>query len=204
MATQQSYRQQLAAFERDLGNVLSKKAVAEKFIELHGETVIKAVIASAKAGIGPGNKPYPAYADSYKRELGMETYAGAEMFAKRLVAKAYKANARKPEKTRLRKALAAGNKLWLYLSGKMLDPKNFSWIVRENGRLFLVWTAPNEEVGVYAEVHNEGLPIGRGGPKKKREFMQFDTTLTMTAVVRGLDGAMRRLAEEFARQWGKR
>jgi hypothetical protein len=197
MATAHTYRQQLSQFEKDLGTVLSAKAIAEKFVELYGEAVIKAVINSAKAGIGPGDQPYPAYSDSYKAQLGMEKYAGAEMFAKRLVGKAYKALEGKSEKVRFRGSLAAGNKVWLYLTGKMLDPKNFAWVIRA-GKLFLVWTAPSAEVGVYAEVHNTG-------PKKmpKREWMHFDTTITMTAVVRGYEGSMRRLAEEFGRKWGR-
>jgi hypothetical protein len=214
--TQETYRQQLGDLERDLRTVLSPKAIAGKFVELHGPLVVKAVIASAKAGIGPGNSPYPAYSDSYKRQLGMELYAGAEMFAKRLVKKAYWASRTESwerhaagkktisEATSEKRALAAGNKLWLYLSGKMLDPKNFSWRVEPSGRLLLVWTAPSPQVGIYAEAHNSGLPLGKNGPKKKREWMHFDTTLTMTAVVRGYEAAMRRLAEDFAGQWGKR
>jgi len=154
-------------FVRDLEKAISPREVHKRFVDRYGSEVIRAVIQSAKMGMGPGDTPYPPYSDSYKKQIDRKQ----------------------------------GAKFWLVgLSEKpahMLDEKNFSWEIDESGDLWLVWTAPDEQTGIYAEVHNNGKPIGKGGPVKKREFMHFDTLKTLTTVVKAYEAAMEELVADF-------
>ena len=87
--------------------------------------------------------------------------------------------------------------IWLTLSGEMLKEQHFSWEVNPNGKTFLVWTAPDDNVGTYAEVHQEGLPLGRGGPRKKRTWLHFGNTANQTALFKALELALDKLVIEF-------
>lgn len=166
------YRRDLAKFERDLGAALDPKVINKRLIDRYGDEIIKAMIHSAHLGIGPGNKPYPAYSPQY--EAAKKSKQGDTL------------------RNWLRGLQRTGGK------GGMLDPKNFSWEIDARGGLWLVWTAPDEQTGIYAEVHNEGLPLGPGGPRKKREFMHFETTDTLRIVWAGYDKAMDEIAAEFS------
>lgn len=161
----------LSKWERDLHKALSPATIHQHFIDKYGDDVIGRVIESANTGVGPQNQPYPAYSPEYK-----------------------KLKERK-------QGTAFGN--WLRgisrtgTSGGMLDPNNFSWVI-ERGDLWLMWTAPDTKAGIYAEVHNKGLPIGRGGPVKRREFMHFETAMTNAAVRQAYEQAMDEIAAQFS------
>ena len=188
----------LPEFERDLLAVLTPATVHRRFVEKKGKIVIDRLIASAKAGIGPGNTKYAAYEESYKEHLGLRprTGRGGRWTPKR--AGAFLATG-KGGKGRLHKAIAAGNKLWLLLTGTMLAKTNFAWEQPQGTGLTLVWTAPDEQTGIYAEVHNYGAkPIGRGGPRKKREFMHFESSVTLRAVEEAYRQAIDELAAAFS------
>ena len=179
--------QGLDDFERDAQAFIEN--IASHFIDAFGDRVVEAVITAAKVGIGPGDKKYPAYSQSYKKQLGLKGGHSATMSRRYLKTGA-------GGKRRVEKAQAAGNKVFLTATGTMLDPSNFSWAT-DKGGVTLVWTAPSDEVGVYAAVHNDGLPIGRGGPRKKREFMHFEARLTWAAVEKALDESISDLARQF-------
>jgi hypothetical protein len=181
-------------FERDLLATVDPATIARQFVQAHGDETIRLVINAAKAGDGPDGSPYPPYAQSYRQQLSMSP---GEMFSKRLVRQSYDANAGRSEKARFRMALAAGNKAWLTLTGTMLNPANFSWQINPDGSLDLVWTAPNDECGVYAEVHNNGLPIGKGGPVKRREFMHFSSRLVTAALDSAIADTFERIVDKF-------
>lgn len=158
----------LKQFEKELIKATDNKRIYEKFIELHGDEVIRQVIAAAKLGIGPGDKPYPGYSESYKKQI-----------AKKGGRKYY-----------LRGIGSEGR------SGGSLDENNFSWEIRKD-RLWLVWKPPSKEAGIYMEVHNSGKPIGKGGPRKKREFMHFLASGTRAAVESGFQDALEAVAVDF-------
>lgn len=163
----------LREFERDLDEFLDQRTINKAFVEWHGDTVIRIVISQARLGIGPGDTRYPAYSEKYAAK-------------------------------KRKRGGTLGN--WLRgmghtgVAGGMLDPKNFSWRTTRNG-LWLVWTAPDERTGIYAEVHNEGLPLGPGGPRKKREFMHFDTRASGRAVFEAYQDTVDRLAAKFSAEW---
>jgi len=162
----------LKKFGRDLDAANDKAVIYKHFIEHHGDKVIKAVINAAHAGRGPQDKPYPAYAEKYKERKTKEQGSALGNW--------------------LRGIGKSGNK------GGMLDPGNFSWDIDSRGDLWLVWTAPDQKTGIYAEVHNKGLPIGRGGPVKQREFMHFEAILTEVAVKMAHRQTLDELAAQFS------
>ena len=164
----------LKDFERDLEAFCTPAKIAQRFIDLHGDRVIEAVITSAKAGLGPG-KPFPPHADSTAKGLGLHAKTGG-----------------KASWTR-----SGGKKNFLVQSGVMLDDKRFTWRIDRDG-ITLVWDSGGDaKLGTYAEVHNDGLPIGRGGPVKQREFMHFECTISWAAVEIGLGAAIEDLKGQF-------
>ena len=189
--------QGLSDFNRDLQAFLQPETIHRRFREKKGKAIIDSVVGSAKDGLGPGDAKYPDYEDSYKEQLGLRQRTGKAAMWSRKRAGAFLATG-KGGKARLHKAIAAGNKLWLWLTGVMLAKANFSWEEPKGDELTLKWTAPDEQVGIYAEVHNEGLPLGRNGPRKKREFMHFETTRTLAAVDAGYEQALRELTAQFS------
>ena len=150
---------------KDLRKVVDDKTIWKRFDKDHGKTVIQVVIGTAKAGIGPGNKKYPAWSKQYA---------------------AWK-----------KKKVGKFADIWLTLTGAMLAPKNFKWDAKSDGKMFLVWTAPSAKVGTYAEVHQEGLPLGPGGPKKKRTWLHFENRANFAAVFKALEMTMDKLVVEF-------
>lgn len=154
--------------EKALIEAVDSQRIYEKFIEIHGDEVIRQVVAAAKLGIGPGDKPYPGYSESYQKQIAKK---GGRKFFLRGIGKEGR-------------------------SGGSLDEKNFSWEIRKD-RLWLIWKAPNKEAGVYMEVHNSGKPIGKGGPRKKREFMHFEAGMTRAAVEKGFQEALEAIAVDF-------
>lgn len=158
----------LRDYERDMAAVLTPNVIARRLKKLYGGRILTAVLQMAKAGIGPDDAPYPPYSASYQKSLGM---AGS--------------------RTR-----SGAKKNFLVRSGDMLDRGNFDWTATNTG-LTLVWTQPNAKVGIYAEVHNDGLPIGRGGPTKRREFMHFEARASREAVNIGIARAWDDLIKQF-------
>lgn len=162
--------QGLEEFERDLDAYLTPEVIGERFIRDQGDEVRDALRLEAFAGNGPGGKRYPPYSKAYAR----------------------------------RKMKAQGSVLGNWLRGfggeqKMLDRRRFSWRINPAGsEIWLVWTAATARMGVYAEVHNSGKPIGRGGPVKKREWMHFDAPKTTKTVFAGMDQTLNNLAAEFS------
>jgi hypothetical protein len=154
---------------KELMKVVNRKTIHDRLSKGHGKEIINAVVGSAKAGVGPGNKKYPPYSKSYTRQLGLS-----------------------------RGRVKGGDiKNWLHLSGAMLEKGNFGWEVASDGKLFMVWTAPNDKVGTYAEVHQEGLPLGKNGPKKQRKWLHFETTASAKAVVKAYEATIGEMVLEF-------
>lgn len=158
----------LREFERDLNALLSTKTIHKHLAEHHGETVLDAVIGAAESGIGPGDKPYPAYSPEYDK---LKAKKGGGMW--------------------LRGIGRTGKR------GGMLDRKHFKYEVEADGSAALVWTAPDERMGIYAEVHQEGLPLGRGGPKKKRKWLHFEGRTSATALDQAYQATLDELAAQF-------
>lgn len=157
-------------FERDLDRCLSTKVINSHLRDRHEKEIVNAVIGSAKAGIGPGDRVYPGYSESYQKQIDR----------------------------------AGGAKLWLRGIGKggrqegMLDPEHFAIVVDAQGHAFLVWTAPDSRMGIYAEVHQEGLPIGRGGPRRERRWLHFENRANVNAVVKAYELTFNSLAAQFS------
>ena len=142
-----------ATFRRKLREVMGRvdacidrKTIGEAFERRFGDKLIEAVIQAAKDGIGPGRKPYPGYEPGYAKQVSK----------------------------------SGGQKPWLVGidsgTGKMLAKARFKYEYDADGTLWLVWRPDPSVPGmaVYGRVHNEGLPLGRGGPKKLRPWMHFD------------------------------
>lgn len=185
----------LKEFEARLQDQLDRRKIARKFITVAGKHVIDSVIASAKLGIGPNDAPYPPWSESYLKQLQAVDEGDAGQYSRVLARKFWQTG--KGGMQRAKKAAAAGMKQFLYLTGKMLDLKNFSWRVWQTGTLALEWRAPDTRTGIYAEVHNNGLPIGRGGPIKKRTFMHFTSSMTKRTVLMGFKMAIGQMAADF-------
>ncbi len=173
----------LKQFERDLDKFLSPDRIGAAFVERFGKVLIQQLIADAHVGTGPGNTRYPPYSAEHLKVKVRKQGGAAGNFL------------RGPSRTGRR--------------GGMLDAKRFGWKVNmrvgsSKGGAVLVWTAENAEMGIYAEVHNSGLPIGKGGPVKKREFMHFDTTAMQSIIAKGFEDTIDGLSAEFAQEWGGR
>lgn len=153
----------LKEFERDLDAVISQKALHETIRDTAsiGDTLIELIIESATLGDGPGNQPYPDYSDSYQKRV--DKAGGSKRF--------------------LRGIGREGRE------GGMLDPKRFSFEVEGNGTAFLVWKQENDTMGTYAEVHQLGLPLGRGGPQKQRMWLHFANQRNAASLVIAYDKA---------------
>ena len=155
-------------FGKDLDAMLSPKVIGDRLKARHTKTIAKAVVDSAHNGIGPQNVPYPAYSESYEKEI----------------------------------ARAGGPKQWLKgIAGAphMLDLTRFSISVSPKGRnIRFVWTAGSGTMFTIATVHNFGLPIGKGGPRKQREFMHFENTLNETTLTGAIEATMDSLAAQFS------
>ena len=140
-------------------DVADKKAIHKHLAAHYGDEIIETIIASAKAGVGPRNRQYRDYEPSYTKHLQREAAKG------------------KPHPHKLRSAGRTGR------AGGMLDPERFKWKISPSGRLFLIWTAAGQRMAIYGEVHQEGLALGKGGPRKKRKWMHVDSAETDRAVV---------------------
>ena len=99
-----------------------------------------------------------------------------------------------------KKKRQAGSMRWLRgigndgRSGGMLDPKNFSIMVSARGNAALVWHGPQE---TYPRVHQEGLPLGKNGPRKKRKWLHFDNPSNAAAVRLALGNTFKELVAQF-------
>lgn len=138
----------------------------QKVQEKHLPGIVNAIIGTAKAGIGPGNKPYPAYSESYKKQLGLAVRGGA-MTARKARSRALRSG------EGWQAAKRAGRKLWLVgVIGmdRMLDPGKFSWEL-QGPRLFLC-----HEGGVVPATHQGDRYGGKSHTKgdiPDRPFLHF-------------------------------
>ena len=128
----------------------------------YGAGIIEAVIASAAAGVGPDNRPYPEYSPEYAKRK--KKAGGPIRFLRGIES---------PGRT-----------------GGMLDPARFHFEIGAGGRLWLVWTSAGGKMDVYAEVHQLGLPLGKNGPRKQRMWLQVATARSSTAVFKGYQMAI--------------
>jgi hypothetical protein len=159
----------LDQFEQDLDEYMSTERIWQHFVEAKGDEIIRVVIAAAHAGIGEDGRGYTRYSPQYKA----------------------------------RKTKTQGSALGNWLRGLdrtgnvggMLDKSNFSWEIK-GGSLWLVWTAPDEQTGIYAEAHQKGL-----GNMPKRLWLHFSATQHIRAVETAFDQTIRELAAEFTAQW---
>ena len=165
------FTNQLHALERRLTAMLSKKVIHKHLVEHYGQEIINAIIGVAKSGIGPGDRPYQGYSESYKKQIAK--HGGRKLF--------------------LRSIGEQGRE------GGMLDPARFTYEISGDGRLWLVWSAANNRMGVYAEVHNKGLRIGPHGPSIKREWAHVESARANRAVVSAYNRTMNDLAAQVAR-----
>ena len=195
----------LTELMRDLEKFCSRKAIHEHLAEHNGETLIRVVISSAEAGIGPGNKPYPPYSESYAQQIGLRPRTGRSAGWSRKSAQSSLATG-KGGNARLHKAIGAGNKRWLRgvgntgQSGGMLDAANFRFETEESGALWLVWDGPADQA-VYARVH-QGSGTGEGGQDHTkgqippRPFLHFENSANIAALIT----AYRQTIEQMAAQ----
>jgi len=181
-------KEDIAKVGAGLNATLTTSNVSTRFVAAHGDPVIEQVVSSAKAGIGPDNRPYPPYSESYRKSLGLDT----EGYSHTLVRRAYK-GLKSPElkKYKISRLLGAGNKAWLTLTGAMLARGNWAWRI-EGGQLWLVWTAPDEQVGAYAEAHNFGSP-----KMPQREFVHVESAGSTKALEDGIEASINELVDEF-------
>jgi len=201
-----TFAAQFRDWSDDLDAFLSMRGIHQDLAANQAKkpTIAQAVIATAVSGRGPNGTPYPGYSESYKRQLGLvqKTGGGKSYAWSRKAASGYLATG-KGGKRRVHRAAAAGQKRWLRgiestgNKGGMLGVERFQIRVSPGGKAFLVWTAENPNMGVYAHVHNDGLPIGRNGPRKQREWMHLQSTLTATAVVAAYKRVVKARAAKF-------
>lgn len=170
----QRFQKDLQKYARGLESFLDADKVHKHATVRHAKEVINAVIATAKAGIGPDNQPYAEYSDSYKKQLGLAGEGGKMRSRKRRRAALKAGKGRKA-------ARRAGRKFWLVGGAKpdMLDRKRFSWLIQAK-RLFLIWTGP-----IYGPVH-QGTKYGGQSHTKghipERPWHHFDTQAAGAAV----------------------
>ena len=147
------------AWYRRTDAVFDPKVIHKHLVAHYGTEIIETIIASAKAGIGPKNRPFPDYAPSYKKRLAKLAEQG------------------KAHPNWLRSAGRPGR------TTGMLAQDNFSFRVSPKGRLFIVWRAADHQMGIYAEVHQEGLKIGAHGPRRKRRWMHIESAASDRVVL---------------------
>ena len=161
------FRLAMKHLEKRLYDTFDRRTIHRHLAKEHGKEIIEAVIAAAKLGIGPGNHRFRAYSPEYaKRKERTGGIDGRWM--------------RGPE----RSGRATG----------MLDPGNFDFRITADGRLYLVWTAADERMAIYAEVHQEGLKIGRHGPAIQRKWMHLQSSRARGAVIAAYRQTMQELA----------
>ena len=149
----------------------------QKVQEKHLPEIVNAIIGTVKVGIGPGNKPYPPYSESYKKQLGLAGHGGA-MTSRMARRRALRSGGGRQAARR------AGRKLWLVGGARpdMLDRKRFYWQIRlKSGKLFLCWAGL-----VYGPVH-QGKEYGGTGHTKNphfpaRPFLHFESPAAGAAV----------------------
>lgn len=165
-------RRDLRRFQRDLLKVVDRVTIARHFVQRHAKTVILAIIGSAVAGIGPGNKQYRRYAKAYAR----------------LIAKSG------TQKRWLRGIEVTGRE------GGMLDEGNFAGEWTPQGRLFITWTGADEAQKVYGPVH-QGTTRGGASHTKgyvpPRPFLHFENTRNTVAAMKATELTFDELVAQF-------
>jgi len=152
-------------FQRDLLKAVDSRTIHERLLKDQLKELVNALIGAAEAGIGPGNSNYAAYSEAYKKRI----------------------------------AKHGGQKRWLRgigrsgRSGGMLDPKNFSGEVDNQGRAFLVWTAPDSTAAIYGPVHQEGTD-----KMPQRKWHHFESTRSAAALLKAYRYTLDKLAAIFS------
>ena len=88
-------------------------------------------------------------------------------------------------------------KTFLSVVGTLLDTQRFS-LTAKGTTLTQKWEG-DDKLGIIATVHNDGLPIGRGGPVKQREFVHFESRNTLSKLWNAIELAAERVTREFNR-----
>lgn len=195
-------------FDR-LEKSIDKRRIAEYLRDKHGKEIIRLVIAHAKMGLGPDDAPYPPYSPAYAARFGKAAERAIRYNQGQYRDKSGKVIGRiKDWHNRVGadgETNTAGTKFPLRGIGRtgnaggMLDPANFSWEIDADNVLWLVWTASDERMAIYGEVHQDGLPLGRNGPRKQRKWMHLEWQAADEAVVKWVENAVDALVEEFNR-----
>jgi len=152
-------------FERDLLGAVDGKIIHKRLFRDWLKELVNAIVAAAEAGIGPGDSNYPAYSEAYNKRIAKQ----------------------------------GGQKRWLRgigrggRSGGMLAPKNFSGSVDNQGRAFLVWTAPDSTAAIYGAVHQEGTD-----KMPQRKWLHFESTRSAAALLKAYRSTLDKLAAMFS------
>lgn len=151
-------------------------SIAKDFVARADKTVTQAVQAAARAGLGPGDRPYPKYLPDKKGQTSA--------YEKKKRAAAGKASEFLwgLEDKRYKKGGAAGH---------MLDLRNFHWEKIDETTVQLVWQASGK-ASDYAEAHNEGI-----GNMPKREWMHLEANNTL----RIIDSLIKQIADDHTEQF---
>ena len=144
-----SFDSDLKGFQKQMERVTDPDYLHKRLIEKFEKEIVSTVISIAQTGRGPDGKEYPKYSEAYRK---------------------IKEQAKGGTKGRWLRGVGNTGK-----KGGMLDADNFSLDIERGGGIWLVYDAPDNKTDIRAHVHNDGLPIGRGGPKKVREFVGWYT-----------------------------
>ena len=204
MAKDRIFDRSFKAWSADIDAFMSNRGINQdlKANQEKAPSIARKVIATAISGRGPNGTPYPEYSESYKKALGLVSAdAGSAGFSKEAAGRFWATG--KGGKHRVQKATQAGMKRWLRgidntgNKGGMLGIERFSIEVNAKGRAWLVWTPADDDMATYARVHNFGLPIGKGGPRKQREWMHLQSVATATAVYNAYLRAIKERVAKF-------
>ncbi len=160
-------------FYDGIDTVTSQRAINKLMLKDHFKTLLAIIINTTKQGVGPGEKRYPRYSERYKK--WKQPFVGAPYW--------------------LRGKGRTGK------SGGMLDPGNFSSEVEQDGTGWIVWDAPDPRMAIYGEVHQEGLPLGRNGPRKQRKWLHFEHRNNTTALIKAYDATIVKIVAMFSAGW---
>lgn len=168
MTTPQEAKANNDALLARLEKVFVKRRIAQYIQERHGKEIINLIIGHAASGLGPSDAAYPKYSPKYDK----------------------------------RKAKTGGGRFLRGIgntgrSGGMLDPKNFTWETDPQGGLWLVWKAADARMAIYGAVHQEGLPLGKNGPRKHRKWMHLDWEGARKAVATFVENIVNILVQQF-------
>jgi len=157
---------------RDLESIITPEIVNRRAADIENKThvVTQAIIAVASMGVGPDGVAYPEYSPAYAK---------------------WKASKGPLSGRWLR---GVGNK---GRTGGMLDVKRFKAEIRTRGTLWIAWTALGSRMAIYGHVHQDGLPLGPGGPRKQRRWMHLQSEESRNAALALYSETLDQLVAEF-------